>query len=526
MLEFSGGIIGRPRLRWGDGRIRVAILLMSMLFTRFRWLVWGVLLGGTLAAQEPAPASDSAKEPETPAVANTPAPRVARDDAEVARVMVIPVRAGIDKPILYVIRRGLKQAIDQDFAMVVLDMETPGGRLDVTFDIMEALEKFDGVTATFINDEAISAGAFISAMTDEIYFSPRGVIGAAAPVSGTGAEIDESMKMKIVSYLKARIRSISEGHVYRGQVISAMIDADYELKIGEEVLKPKGELLSLTATEASKVYGEGDDAAPLLAAGIVDDVDALLTERFGAGNYAVTELEVTWSEELAEFLNGIAPILLGLGLLGLFIEFKTPGFGVFGIGGGVLLGIVFLSNYVAGFSGHEPVLVFALGAVLVIVELIFIPGIVVLALSGIVMMLGSLLWAMADFWPNQPMELGGDVLIAPLVNMGLGLVVAVVGAVVLLRFLPRGWFWDRMILAKAVGDGGPVVVGAAPQSPLVGRRGVAATDLFPSGQIEIEGRRYEARVALGFVEAGTAIEVVRAGEFGLVVEAREAEGDA
>ena len=54
-------------------------------------------------------------------------------------------------------------------------------------------------------------------------------------------------------------------------------------------------------------------------------------------------------------MNVIAPLLMGLGLLGLFIEFKTPGFGVFGIAGISLFGIVFLSNYVAGLAGHEEI---------------------------------------------------------------------------------------------------------------------------------------------------------------------------
>ena len=153
----------------------------------------------------------------------------------------------IAKPELYILRRGLKAAIEQNVDTIVLDMETPGGALDVTFEMLKALEKFPGKTVTYVNREAISAGALISAGTDEIYFAPGGVIGAAAPVLATGGEIDETMREKIVSYLKARVRSVSEGKGYRGEVISAMIDKDFELKIGESVIKPKGELLSLTA---------------------------------------------------------------------------------------------------------------------------------------------------------------------------------------------------------------------------------------------------------------------------------------
>jgi hypothetical protein len=79
-----------------------------------------------------------------------------------------------------------------------------------------------------------------------------------------------------------------------------MIDSNYELKIGEEVLKGKDELLSLTATESAKTYG--DPPQPLLAAGIAESVDALLKERFGERGYEKTQLETTWSEELAAWL--------------------------------------------------------------------------------------------------------------------------------------------------------------------------------------------------------------------------------
>lgn len=434
------------------------------------------------------------------------------------RVVVIPVRDQIAEPILYVIRRGLKSAIEQDADLVVFDMKTPGGSLGATFEILEAIGKFEGKTATFVNDEAISAGSFISAMTDDIYFAPQGIIGAAAPVMSTGGEIDESMKQKIVSYLKARIRAISEGHKYRGQVISAMIDADYELKIGDEVLKEKGELLSLTATEAAKTYG--DPAEPLLAAGIYDSIDDLLNDQFGAGGYVVEKLIPTWSEDLSALLNSISPLLLGLGFLGLFIEFKTPGFGVFGLAGGFCLGLVFLGHYTAGLSGHEPMLFFLLGVVLILVELIFFPGVIVAALSGIMLMLGSLVWSMADIWPNEPISFSGEVFLDPLANLGLGIVTAAVMAVFVLRFLPQGWFWDRMVLAAAAGgiSAPNEETGSNEKDTLIGKIGVAATDLYPSGQVEIDGAFHEARVEVGTLDSGRRVRVVGLNGFGLVVE--------
>ena len=440
-----------------------------------------------------------------------------------AKVVVIPIRAQIAKPELYILRRGLKEAIENKVETIVLDMETPGGALDVTFEMLLALEKFPGKTVTYVNREAISAGALISAGTDEIYFAPAGVIGAAAPVLATGGEIDATMKAKINSYLKARVRAISEGKGYRGEVISAMIDSDYEFKIGDEVVKPKGELLSLTAQEAIKGYGTPPQ--PLLGAGIAENLDDLIRKLHGPGNHSVTRLEITWSEKLAQYLTAVTPVLLGLGMLALFIEFKTPGFGVFGVSGIVLLGLVFFGHFVAGLSGYEPALVFLLGLVLVAVELFFFPGTLLLALSGIALMLGSLVWAMLDLWPGEPVSFEGDMLLRPLANVLAGVALAVVVFLMILKFLPKGGPWGGMVLETVVGgEPGPVRAlnsndaDAPSGTALVGCSGVAATALFPSGQVDIAGKRYEAKLGIGFADAGTLVKVTGVSEFGLIVE--------
>ena len=440
-----------------------------------------------------------------------------------AKVVVIPIRDQIAKPELYILRRGLKKAIEQKVDTIVLDMETPGGALDVTFEMLKALEKFPGKTVTYINREAISAGALISAGTDEIYFAPGGVIGAAAPVLATGGDIDATMRSKLVSYLKARVRSISEGKGYRGQVISAMIDMDSEFKIGDDVIKPKGELLSLTAQEAMKTYGKPPQ--PLLGAGIADNLDALLDSIHGAGKYSVMRLEVTWSERLAQYLNSVTPLLMGIGLVCLFIEFKTPGFGIFGFTGITLLAVVFFGQFVAGLSGHEPALLFLLGVILVLIELFLLPGTMIFALTGAALIFGSLVWAMTDIWPGESIPLRGSVFVRPLMNVMIGVILAVVLFLAILKFLPRGGLWGKMVLDAAVA-GEPVaaraLTGGGINEPsataLIGETGLAATALFPSGQVEIGGRRYEARLAIGYADAGTPVRVTGLGEFGLVVE--------
>ncbi len=434
------------------------------------------------------------------------------------RVVVIPVREQIADPVLYIIRRGLKSAGKND--LVILDMETPGGRLDSALEIMKILDLFEGRTATFVNGEAISAGAFISSVTQDIYFAPKGVIGAAAVISSGGKDLEETLREKINSYLKAKVRAYSQGHGYRAQVISAMMDKDYELKIGDTVIKPKGELLSLTDAEAAKCYGEPPQ--PLLSAGTYKSLTALLDARFGAGKYKLERVEVTWSENLAQYITDYAAILLGLGILCIYIEFKTPGFGFFGITGGALLLIVFFGHYVAGLSGYEAALVFALGLLLLLCELVFFPGLILPAVTGVLLMFGALLWSMVDHWPNQPLDFSGDMFTKPATNLLLGFAVALGLALLLAKFIPKGWFFTRLAVAGEAGTASQVA-GLPPEqaghaTAAVGARGVVATGLFPSGQIEIDGRRYEARLELGTAVAGTPVVVVRVSDFGLIVE--------
>jgi membrane-bound serine protease (ClpP class) len=210
----------------------------------------------------------------------------------------------------------------------------------------------------------------------------------------------------------------------------------------------------------------------------------------------------------------------------LFIEFKTPGFGVFGIVGIACLGIVFAGNYVAGLSGHEPILFFLVGLALIALEIFLFPGVVLVALAGLTLMLGSLVWSMADLWPNEPIAIAwsGHAFVGPLTSLGYGLLIAVGLGIVFARFLPHGWIWDKLVVRATVGgaaqgvlEGDGIGVGAE-RGGLVGREGVAATTLRPGGQVEIDGRLYEARVEVGAIERGRPVIVRGSTDFALIVE--------
>lgn len=496
---------------------------------------------------EPAPASEDVADVAEPVEANgdyesTESAAAAKfegeDDTGVAvdavakrvSVYVVPIEGPISRPNEYILRRSIKQAIENNIDVLILDLDTPGGRLDITLDMMEMIDRFPGDTIAFVNKDAISAGAFISMVTNAIYFAPNGVMGAAAVVAGSGQEIDPSMKAKINSYLQARMRSYTHEHPYRGQIIRAMAELDYVFEIDGEVIKPEGELLSLTGIEATKTYG--DPPRPLLAEGIARDVEDLLASRYGEGNAEVVSFEITWSEEVAKYLDAISPLLLAVGFLALFVEFKTPGFGIPGIVGVGLLLAVFASNYVAGLAGFEVVLFFLLGLVFIGVEIFLLPGTLIFLILGLILVFGAVIWSMTDIWPILPApgEDGGGYSIdfdsawAALYEVTGALALALIGLVLIWKLLPKTPAFARIVHQSVspspspVAAGGGSIVSGSESLPDIGSKGVVARPLHPVGQVLIEGQPFEATVAVGSLDSGTEVRVVGYRNFALLVE--------
>jgi membrane-bound serine protease (ClpP class) len=428
---------------------------------------------------------------------------------------------------LDILRRGIKDAIISKADIVILDMDTPGGELGVTLEIMqeiiESFDRFDGSIITYVNREAISAGAYIAIATNEIAFAPYAQIGAAEAVSGGGGNIDSSMKRKVNSYLKAKIRSYSGNYRYRSKVMGSMMDANETLLIDGKpplaadgsIIQKEGELLTLTAEEAVRQYG--DPPQPLLGIGIYEKVETLLDEKFGVGNYKLTKMEINWAEKVGLWLNSIGPIIIGIGLLGLFIEFKTPGFGFFGIAGIIFVLIFFGSKYVSGLAGQEEILVFLLGVSLVVVELFLFPGLIFPAIIGLCMIIGSILWAMVDVWPNTDFTWSVATFEGPIKELSYAILITIGLVLLLTRILPKTTVWNKLILSSTVGDDTFNNPTQGESEPVVGALGKSVSELYPIGQVELEGRRYEARSSLGKISKGAVIKVTGRDDHGLIV---------
>src|SRR5437588_61362 len=327
------------------------------------------------------------------------------------KVYVLPVRDDIMPPLVYLVRRGVKEAMEAKADLLVLDMDTNGGRVDVTEEIIEILNNFKGQTATFVNKKAFSAGAFISVATQKIFVAPLSVIGAAAPImmvpGGTPQDMPETMQAKMNSALRALVRTSAEKNGYNIEVVEAMIDKSKELKIDGRVLNEKGQILTLTNTEAEREYGE--PPKPLLSSGTVETIEELL-QKLGYVDAARVDIKPTGVERLATWINMISPLLLIIGIAGIYLEFKTPGFGLPGIIGIVAFALYFFGGYIAGLSGLEWIAVFLLGLALVGLELFVFPGTVAELEQKQKSRIGQVGVAISSLRPGGKAQFGDEIL--------------------------------------------------------------------------------------------------------------------
>jgi membrane-bound serine protease (ClpP class) len=424
------------------------------------------------------------------------------------KVYIVPIREDIMPPMVYVVRRGVKEAMEAKADALVLDMNTDGGRVDVTEEIIQILNRFPGRTATFVNHRAFSAGAFISVATQEIYMAPQSVIGAAAPImmspGGAGVEkMPDVVEAKTTSAIRALVRTQAEKNGHNVEVIEAMIDRTKNLTVDGEVLNREGNILTLTDRQAAKSYGT--PPKPLLSSGTVESMEAVLM-KLGFPGAERIEIKPTGAEKLGFWINSIAPLLLIIGLLGLYIEFKTPGFGLPGIVGIAAFLIYFLGGYIAGVSAPGWVFVFVLGVILVLAELLIFPGTFFLGIAGGVLILMALILGMADVYPNAPATFSLAQLQDPLRDLSLAVIISLALGLILARFLPKTTFIHNLISP----DGGrtPVIIQETQPAVRVGQTGTTVSRLSPGGKALFDGQLIDVLTRGEWVEKGRAVKVI------------------
>jgi membrane-bound serine protease (ClpP class) len=434
-------------------------------------------------------------------------------------VWVIPVSGPIDSAQTAFVRRVSAEAREKRPRLVIVEIDTPGGDVLSTLAIVDellALKRAGIETVAFIRSipgsttagSAFSAGSFVAIACRRIYMAPATVIGAAQPISQTPEGV-QAADAKTVSALKKKVAAVAQENGYPVELVIAMVDPDYQVYAVPQngtfrfvtEFAPKsiritksGEPLTLTVHEAVR-YG--------LARHAESRDDILRSEGIDAA--VIRAAEFSWSEKFVAFVTTplVAMLLLLIGLAALYTEFQTPGFGAAGMVAIFCLGLLMFGHHLAGLANAPELLLVLLGAVLLSIEFVLIPGFGVAGILGGACILVGLILA---FVPFSVPDFGDVIHVSALIQAAGRVVVAALGSValflLLLRFLPHVPIASRLVLQTSLSDV------EAPPGPPVGAKGEALTPLMPGGKANIGGSVLDVVTEGEFVATGKRIKIV------------------
>lgn len=426
-------------------------------------------------------------------------------------LLVLPATAAAQRKVVYKVNvsgtiegglapytaRVLSEAERAGAAAVILDINTPGGRIDAAESMVDAIRASTIPVYAFVNPRAYSAGAMVALASDGIYMTPGAVLGAATPVDGQGAKLPE----KYVSAMRGEFRALAEERSLDPRIAEAMVDE----AVGVPGVVEPGKLLTLSTSEALKVgYARAQVAneAELLAA-------------IGLAGAQVVPVSTNWAEALVRFVTNplVAPLLLSLGMLGLLFELKAGAFGLGGVLSLLSLGLFFGAHHLVGLAGWEEIILLLAGLLAIAVEVFVLPGFGVAGIVGIIMLALSFILSMVGSVPTM------QDIAQSLAVFGAALVLTLAVVVTWLRHLPNSTRFRGLLLQDSLGSGAGYVSARA-RGDLMGKEAVAVTDLRPAGTVAIDGERIDVVTEGDYVAAGSTVRFVRAEGYRHIVRAQ------
>jgi membrane-bound serine protease (ClpP class) len=389
------------------------------------------------------------------------------------------------------IERGIEKAEDENALACIIELDTPGGLLDSTEQIVQKIMNADVPVIVYVNPRgawAASAGTFITLSAHIAAMTPGTTIGAAHPVAAGGEEISEDQMKKIVEFSAKWMRTIAQE---RGRNIEEAELAVTESKSFTDVDALEANLIDLRANNLDELIALIDGRQVRLASGLEITIDT--------ASYATTRDEMSFIEGFLHAISdpNIAYILLSIGSIGIIAEIYSPGTFFPGIIGAISLLLAFYSLGVldANLGGILLiVLAFGLfiGEVLTTTFGIFTAG-------GIVaLVLGSLI-----LFPE------GGVLfqVSPWLIAAVTIIVAAVFAFVITRIV-------RAHRRQAYTG----------REELTGKTAVAKTALEPEGIVLFKGERWTAVAEKGKVKPGEEVTITRVDGLKLYVARKKTKG--
>ena len=420
-----------------------------------------------------------------------------------ANVYVIPIRDEIRNDMAFRFHRLVLKARAGKADAIVLDIHTLGGSVDSMKQMLDEILAFQCPVYSYVNNDAISAGAVLALGGDVIVMGPSGKIGAAYPITGTGQPVGEGNKRveeKFLSYMRGMLRSTALSRGHDPDLAQRMTDPSYPLKKYPALVR-EDELLTLTYDQATSLG---------LAAYQADNVNDLL-EKAGFKNPQIITPSLTWSEALAGVTVNpvVSGLLMLIALAAFYLEFKMTGSFVPASIGILALALFFWGKMLADLASYIEVVVFILGVVLLLLEIFVIPGFGLAGIAGIAFILGSLLFSMINLPSSRWDAVNMDAMKVPLFVMSSAVLLAVPMFIAITRYLPsvpmfRSLATDPARTPAALQE--EALRGAPPK--YLGKSGRALSDLRPSGIAEIGVERVPVVTRGEYIEQGTPIKVI------------------
>ena len=417
---------------------------------------------------------------------------VSQADTEKPVVFVAPIEGVIDLGLAPFVQRVLDEAKAAEAKAVILNINTFGGRVDAAVLIRDALLNSKVLTVAFINKRAISAGALISLASEKIAMADGGTIGAATPVQiGLPGSPAQPVEEKTVSYMRKEFRATAEQRNRPPLIAEAMVDADVEVP---DLVK-KSKLLTLTTKEALQA-----DIADFQA----NSLEAVL-QSVNLADAEIRYASETWAESLVRFLTHpvVSSLLMTVGILGIMLEMRMPGFGVPGALGLISLALFFWGHGLVQLAGLEEFLLVGLGLILVGLEIFVIPGFGIAGILGIMALMGGLGLSLIGTGATW------DFMLSALGQVALSILVAIIAALIVLRYFPRLPFGRRLILETNLQAQEGYESSPPEDHRWLGKQGIAVSDLHPSGIARFDRERVDVVSDGTFIDAGQPLEVVR-----------------
>ncbi len=445
------------------------------------------------------------------------------------KISIIPLRGMIDGGIYNSIKRRVEIAEESGSNLIIFEIDTFGGQLEAAFEISEHISNIKNTkTIAFIPTKAISAGSLIAISCNDIYMSPQAELGDCEPIVPSSEGGYKTVGEKIQTVLRTKFRKFAEKNGYPVLLAEAMVTKEIEVYHVATEEKPEGfyisgrELKEMNQEEEKKLKSRKliIEEGKLLtmhakeayeyhfAKGIVEDRNSLL-KLLNVENASPDILETNWSEEMVRFLGKIAPILLGIGLAAIWMEFKSPGFGLPGIIGILCLATVFLNKHAVGLAETPEILMFFAGIVLLAVEILFIPGFGIAGIPGIILILIGAILSFQDFTiPRTPYDV--DMFVKNIFAVMCSIIGSGITILLLFKFMPGIPLFNRLVLTASETSQSGFVIPPQPagESSLKGRSGKTLTVLHPTGKIEVNDNTLDVVTEGEYIGKGQIVEIV------------------